>query len=271
MLRLGIERLELNHTLGFAANDIRPIEEFSFVRGFEIIHRQIRDISPVHALTNLHNLSIQTHCRTEIRCGAFPHLTHCRVLWRPGAQSVFSATSLEALFLDSYCGADLDPVSGLIALHTFYLGGSRAYSLAPLASLPRLRKVGLFDIKHVRRLDPIAAHGRIEVLEIDGAKALENVEPLAALRGLRILMLCNVGRIPSLCPLAGLPQLEHVFFWEDTDIVDGDVSVLLTLPRLRQVAFRNRRHYNRRSEEIQTELERRHGKWVPQNLETGWP
>jgi hypothetical protein len=59
-----------------------------------------------------------------------------------------------------------------------------------------------------------------------------------------------MGKIPTLRFLSRLQNLEEIIFWEDTNVVDGDVGLLLKLPKLKNAGFRNRRHYTYRVEEV---------------------
>jgi hypothetical protein len=72
------------------------------------------------------------------------------------------------------------------------------------------------------------------------------------------LKAANCGDIASLAPLRGLDQLEEFFAWESTKVLDGDLSVLLELPRLRAIGMRDRREYRPRVSEIEEALRARH-------------
>jgi hypothetical protein len=69
-----------------------------------------------------------------------------------------------------------------------------------------------------------------------------------------------MGDIESIAPIAGLTELEKFFFPVSTNVLDGDMSVLLTLPRLKNVAYQYRRHYSHKSDEINRRLKARSGR-----------
>jgi hypothetical protein len=52
------------------------------------------------------------------------------------------------------------------------------------------------------------------------------------------------------------------YLLEDTTVVDGDLSVLLDLPKLEEVQYRDRRGYSHRQEEVMRVLVGRHT-WAP--------
>ena len=74
------------------------------------------------------------------------------------------------------------------------------------------------------------------------------------MRGLCSLRLSNCGDIKSLAPIAHLAGLEVLIFDESTRILDDNLSVLLDLPALRQIAFRNRRTYSHTCEELEERI-----------------
>ena len=62
-------------------------------------------------------------------------------------------------------------------------------------------------------------------------------------------MLVDCGKVPSLRPISGLPNLRLLYFYGDTNVLDGELDYLRALP-LEDVAFKNRRHYSLRREEL---------------------
>ena len=249
----GLRRLELNHALGFAREDVEFLPQFAFITGFEIIHRTIRDITPIHSLSALEDLSIQTGCTTRIDFPSFSRLRHCRVRWRPGARSIFDCGALETLFLDYYKEADIDSVKRLPALRGLVITNGPLRSITPVAALQGLTKLELINLRRLATLDGIQGLTGLERLEVDGCPVV-SVDIIAPLRRLRFLKLANIGAVESFRPLAGLQALEELHFWEQTDVCDGDLAFLLSLGRLREVSFMNRRHYSHTNEEIRAGL-----------------
>jgi hypothetical protein len=60
---------------------------------------------------------------------------------------------------------------------------------------------------------------------------------------LRFLRISECGEMASLAPIESLTELEVLYAWGSTRIVDGDLSPLARLPRLKEVRMRNRRGY----------------------------
>jgi hypothetical protein len=54
--------------------------------------------------------------------------------------------------------------------------------------------------------------------------------------------------------LRGMDSLEEFLAWESTQVLDGDLSVLLDLPRLRLIGMQDRASYRPRVKEIEATL-----------------
>jgi hypothetical protein len=91
----------------------------------------------------------------------------------------------------------------------------------------------------------------LETLSIEDCKRLRRIDELATLTSLRSLKLANCGEIESLKPLASLRVLENLYAWESTRVRDGDLDVLLSLPRLKTIAMMSRGGYRPPLEEVE--------------------
>lgn len=79
----------------------------------------------------------------------------------------------------------------------------------------------------------------------------DRVEPAGEqLRELRLLGFSDCGEIESVAPLGALEQLEELYAWGSTWIVDGDLSPLARLPRLKEIRMRDRRGYKPRGADL---------------------
>ena len=121
------------------------------------------------------------------------------------------------------------------------------HGLRLLAKLRSLRLAGLTRLASLSGIDGLAS---LEELEVHTCRKIRSIDEIGWLSRLKKLHLNNDGAIDSLKPLAGLAQLESVLFYESTDIVDGDLSPLLQLKKLKRVSFQNRRHYSHRREDF---------------------
>ncbi len=259
MKERSYDRLEVNRTLGYPSPDLSPVTAFSFLTGFSLIHGPV-DIAPFRGLPGLTQLAIRAHVIAPFDFACLPNLLACRLHWWPGAKSVFTCTGLKSLDLDYYKHKSIGPLREFNRIEHLGISNSPLEDLTAIAEMPPLRELELINLGKLSTLDALKPQTQLRRLEIDGSRKLTEISALAGMTQLRSLHLCNAGRIKSLKPLQKLQHLQQLFMWEDTNVQDGDMRVLLELPELRLVAFANRRHYTHTCEEISTELVNRHGR-----------
>jgi len=126
-------------------------------------------------------------------------------------------------------------------------------------SFDRLTFLGLYIQTELQNLSGLAGLTTLTQLAIDSCKRVGSIDEIAHLTNLTMLKVANCGDIASLAAMATLNELEEFFAWESTRVVDGDLSVLMTLPRLRQIAMASRRHYRPTTAELESALAARHG------------
>src|SRR5690606_14348276 len=101
-------------------------------------------------------------------------------------------------------------------------------------------------------LTGIAALNKLEVLEIDNCKDVDSISEALSLSRLKNLFLLNTGDLDTIRGIENLTELEQLVFDESTNIVDGDLSSILHLKKLKKIAFQNRKHYTHRREDFGT-------------------
>jgi internalin A len=177
---------------------------------------------------------------------AFPALRTLRMYWNPGFESVFSCTGLDSLFVFGPPDADLSRFPSVRRLEL-----SQGRKLTSTAGAPRsLEFLGLYQQRALAELVDLPP---LRVLAIESCKQISCLDAVAGLP-LERLKVADCGEIASLAPLRGLTQLEEFFAWESTRVADGDLSVLLELPRLRAIGMQDRREYRPRVREIEAAL-----------------
>jgi internalin A len=229
--------------------DLSFLSRLPALRGLVLNAGAVRDLSPVGELRRLETLTLNTPAkpRLELDFASFPALRTLRMYWNPGFESVFGCAAMESLFVFGPPDADLARFGTLPRLRRLELSQGR--KLASTAGVgASVRFLGLYQQGALSRLEDLP---ELEVLAIEGCKQLGEIVTVPTLRSLKV---ANCGDIASLAPLRGLDALEEFLAWESTRVLDGDLSVLLELPRLRTVGMRDRREYHPRVAEIEEAL-----------------
>jgi hypothetical protein len=246
ILEHDIRSLELNHAKGWRGHDLSFLRRLSRLESFTIVDFTIEDIAPIHALGALRELDVNTYCKTPLDFSKFPVLEECALQWRPKADSIFERVSLRRLFINTCPVKDLRPFSRLDALERLSLASPKLDTLAGAEALRRLQFLGIYEAKRLAGLADVEHLEHLRALEINGCRHIKDLSRLAPLARLERLLLCDDGEIDTVKPLAGMRDLEEFLFYGSTNVLDGDLSVLKTLPKLRHVVFMDRRHYSHR-------------------------
>jgi len=252
-----IKGLYLNDARGWEGDNIEFLKELPELEYFKIIDYSIEDVSPVHYLKNIRILKIYTYCNTELNFLEFPYLEDCGFEWRTRAKTIFKCKGLKKLFINCYKGKDSKVFSNLKNLEELKL---YTCPLPDIEGFGELRKLRHLDIAYFRKLTSLKGIEKLtemKILELNTCRKIRRIDEIRYLKKLEELSLINMGEIESLKPIEGLENLRAVIFYDDTNIVDGDLTPLTRLKKLESVAFMDRKHYKPRREYIERLLEKR--------------
>ena len=168
-------------------------------------------------------------------CDILPTLETVEHLWFLSRvpQDLFNAACkvprLTGLYVKWSGVKSIADVAGARHLRAFHLGDSaQLQSIDCLASMPRLRWLGLANIKCITRLDPIGKLHRLEGLRVDGSvwttQRVETLAPIGQLSGLRFLSITNLRATDkTLRPLFTLRKLETFWsaqWWDPEEVAE---------------------------------------------------
>lgn len=246
MVAQGIRAL----SLGGSKRDISFLTRLPWLVRLILI-AYLEDISPIGLLTNLRQLTIGGGWKLPIDLSGLQDLRECELDFAPGAATVLKCRRLRSLHLRGYKPVAEDSWSTLEELETLRLDDSSIAGMPPLGRPQRLLKLELGLCPKFVALESICRCIELKELIIDSCTMLRSIEALGCLQQLVWVDLTNNGDIESLRPLERIASLERVTFLGSTRIMDGDLSPLFNLPRLKEVLFEPRRHYSHKPEDFE--------------------
>lgn len=245
----------------------------------DLLDPSIRDRSVVSALGRLEELWIEGSVE-DVDFSNLSRLHTCSLGAAPSPGNVWACPALQHLTLRKVKKVeDFAIFAPLARLVTLALDSVPLRSLRQIEQLQALRKL---DLTQCRRLDSLEGieHTRIEELWLDILPRLYSIMPLTKLQTLKILKLASCKRIAdwekigeiqsleqigimlgreisSLAFLRGLRNLRD--FRISGKIVNGNLGILLELPKLEMVSIvRDMRHYSHTEEQLNEILQKRH-------------
>lgn len=250
LVNRDIRELELNIGKGWRGKNIEFLKELPHLRSLVIGDLTLELIEPIHYLHELIELELETYSDSPVNFNAFPKLTSCWFEWIKGSDSLFDCRNLKSLRVNNYKKKSSEPFSRLMKLEQLALLNSPVEDLAGLFELKHLKELRIARLSKIADLGQISLLKELKILDIGTCKGIRSVSEVFFLGKLKALFLSNIGDIETLRGIESLTELEQLIFDESTNIVDGDLSPILSLKRLKKISFQNRRHYTHRREDF---------------------
>jgi protein phosphatase 1 regulatory subunit 7 len=245
---------------------ISGLSDLSFLKDFpDLLFLEIdghkQRINPRHldGLANLRGLKISTAIG-GVDFSRFPELEAFWGDWHADNRGIAKCNELRRLNISHYNppSRDLAEFAGLIRLEDLGIVQTNIASLAGIEPMEDLRDLLIGYAPKLESLDSLAHHDSIREIEFETVKHIKSYEPIAKIQRLRRLMLFKCAPMSNLTWIVGMKHLDF-FTFVDTNVVDGDLSPLLKLPRLRSVGTLDKKHYSHTEDELEEALARRGG------------
>jgi hypothetical protein len=240
------------------APDLEFLRELPPLKRLDVTIYQPVGVRPIESQSALRRLLLTVNYKTPIDFSRLPELTHLDLDWGPGAESIEALVNLEDLSVSSFRRENLSLLHNLDKVRRLRIVNSRRMtSLQGIEAIQSLEDARLLDLRNLTDLTPIAGVAKtLRSLEFNACRRIDRLDALRPLENLRTLHVLDCGDIESLAPVRGLP-LVSMLFYESTNIRDGDLSVLLDIPTLREASYADRRHYSHRRDDLEALLSAR--------------
>ena len=245
---------------GYRLPDVEFLREHGYVKVLLINDADGINLAAIASLSGLKRLSISEN-NTPITLGSFPQLEEFSCEWHKAINLMEAPQSVCRLSLRKYQPPkkNLSQLPGLTGLDALALTQGNLTSLEGLCKFPSLTSL---DMAYMRSLSDIGAlsecGSRLEALLLMNCPRIE-YDLLSTLTSLKKLHIHSCAPLASVQFLKYLDQLEE-FRFVDTDVLDGDLTPLLQLDRLKAVGFIDKRHFSHKYVEIEAILKSREAK-----------
>lgn len=234
--------LVLNEASGWILNaDLAFLTLIPNLRSLSIVSRShINKLPPLPTLQDLH-FACGTYAPLNFE--NFPSITSCAIPWSSSCSSLLECLQLKNLFLSKFKFRTLEGLQRLNRIERLSIVDSPVVSLRGIEHLTKLKFLELAYLSKLEDLSGIEYCSELETLWVATCKRIESVGPVGDLKALIHLRLDNCGKIETFEPLLKCLNLQSLKFIESTNLVDGNLRCLLSLPKLAHLNFQNRRHY----------------------------
>lgn len=231
------------HVSGIA--DLSFLSDFPNLRYVEIVQQNKVDPRPLDGLTNLRGLRLETP-GAGIDFSCFPELEVFDGDWHEDNSRINSCQELRDLRIRHFKpgSGDLSSLADVTRLEWLSIVQTGVTSLAGLETLRDLR---YFTVAYAPKLESLELPSErpieLREMKVEKARKIASYAPLAEFGRLRRLHLTSCAPMADLQWIQGLAELDFLSIVE-TNVVDGDLSPLLRLPKLRYVGTMDKKHYN---------------------------
>lgn len=252
-----VDRVVLNYARGFHEPDLEFLTGLP-VRGLFLLSYTLTGLEPIYSLADTLTELSTGRFRGPIDLRRLPRLQSLSTNWSSVERTIEFAPEIHRLYLGGYRPHDLRPLRHLAGLQTLRmkdypslttLDGVQAFSQLQNLLVALARR--LIDITAIEAL----AH-TLRDLNLETCRKIPDLRPIAECRALTTLNAANCGELPTAAPLADLPLIEKLYLYESTNILDGDLMPIASLPALRELRMMNRRHYTPTVAAIQEAISR---------------
>jgi internalin A len=237
--------LVLNYARGFCESSLDLLDGGWPLRRLSVLDRSIVDLGPIGRLAGLEELSVQAAADAVLDLGVLPGLRSVTGEWALIGGTLSAVGELERVVTWMFDDVDLHAFRDHVALKTLTIKDAPCLELlSGLGNLPDLAVLMVVGAPRLHEIDDVAElSASLRELKFEECPRIDAIDDVGPLVGLRFLGISESGDIASLAPVASLAQLEAFYAWGSTRIVDGDLSPLAQLPRLKEIRMRNRRGY----------------------------
>lgn len=237
--------LVLNYARGFREGNLGFLTGLT-VRRLKVLDRKITDLAPIAELgESLEELSVQAGPGAELDLGGLPRLRAVAGEWGFLRGTLGDVDALQSVVTWRFDEADLHAFRDHVGLQRLTVKEApHLESLSGVADLGRLSVLGIFLARALRDISDARELGAsLRELEFETCPTIDALDDVQSLANLGFLGVSDCGDIESLRPVGPLEKLEVLHAWGSTRIIDGDLSPLEGLPRLREIRMKDRRDY----------------------------
>lgn len=237
----------INYAHGWQGGNLDFLSHSAFleVERLQILAPSLTDLRGIYHLVGLKKLTTEDASRELLDIDHFPELEELNLVGWSLARlgKVLESSRIKKFAVSGYPGRDLEPFKTMLGLISLTLQNTRIESLAGSKALVNLLKLGVLRAPKLRSLEGLEG-AKLANLWIERARGLTSLKGIHGAPNLRVLVLNDCNSVASLLPLQSLDNLVAVHLGWETDVKDGNLAVLKSLPRLKHASFIDRRHYS---------------------------
>jgi hypothetical protein len=235
---------------GYEGDDLEVLGDLPQLRGV-FVQDPVKNVHGLRHQSSIEYLALDK-IGHALDLAAFGSLQELRLgPWSPRHERLGQCRTLKTLAVSSYRppGNDLSALAGLEALESLELVRGGISLLRGVELLPKLRELILWYLVKLDDLSPLSGCPALWHLDLNHCRKIRDFEPLSHIATLELLGVNGCGPLHDVKFVTRLRSLRRCAFVE-TNILDGDLTPFLELPKLEYVGFLPKRHYSHKPKDL---------------------
>jgi hypothetical protein len=253
-------RLRIAGQSGWTGKNLEFLRGLPFIKELIVVElRHLDDVSAIQHLRSLRLLRLFTYAKGPFDMSSLASLREASLIWNRRFSGISGCTRLQHLHVEKLTQEGMEELVALRSLKNLDFMDTRVRSVGAVWKLRQLEKLRIALAPYLTdaQFSGVSRLRGLHQLVLQTCRRLTTLSPIGKCVRLRKLVVEDCGAVESLKPLAALKDLRELYMPGTTDVTDGDLSVVLALPRLTAFAAANRQHYVPPTREVATAIESR--------------
>lgn len=216
----------------------------------KIHSKELYGCKSISELNNLREFVFNSFTKEVLDTSNLINLEICYLEWNKKIKGISNLINLKKLSINKFIIRD-NSFTNFIHLEELKLFSCNLTDLQQITALEKLSFLELSNCRKLEDLDGIENLTKLSFLEINTCKKIYNLRSIFKLKNLISLSIINLGEIDSLLGISKLINLEELYFFQSTEISDGNLLEIKNLDKLKKISFANRRNYNLKIEDFE--------------------
>ncbi len=246
----NISILRLSFSIGWKDAELGFIENLHKLRGLEVYSWKVNDLTPLYKLPDLNYLGIQADIKKKFELKRFPELKVLKIVLNAKVKDLPECVNLEHINIVNYPYESFVKISNLIKLKRVQITSRKLTSTEGISNFPEVEELDFYDCKKLNSLAEINRIEKIKRIHFSNCNGISGIDVLGGAKNLESIIIENCGELKSIDCLQKCRNLKRLLLIGNTSIKDGDLSVIRTLPKLKDIRVGEHKHYNMSKEQI---------------------
>lgn len=245
-----ISILRLSFSAGWKDTDIFFADKLTKLKGLEVYSWKINDLTPLYALPSLFYLGVQADIKKKFELKKIHELKVLKIVFNTKVTDLNECINLEHINIVNFPYESFVKISNLTKLKRVQITSKKLISTEGISNFPGIEEIDFHDCKKLTTFSGFGKVDNLTKIQLSNCPGINEFEDIGLALNLETLIVENCGKLKTINHLTNCKKLKRILIIGNTSIEDGDLSVLKTLPNLKEIRISENKHYNLSKDQI---------------------